>query len=61
MSLSSISESPNHHKFDPLDTVGLISGPALKNGNISNHFHETVTMSIDEVIQYAQPVADFTF
>lgn len=31
------------------------------NGLTFSQPHETVTMSIEEVIQYAQPIADFTF
>ena len=60
-----VGESP--HKFDPLD-VGMMTPLTMEPGrtvNISNgaltHLQETVTMSIDEVMQYAQPIADFTF
>ena len=61
-----VGESP--HKFDPLD-VGMMTPltmgePGGRTVNISNgalsHIGETVTMSIDEVMQYAQPIADFT-
>ena len=67
---STLGESPN--KFDPLD-VGVMTPPASRARTVSstpringvNHqlssLQETVTMSIDEVMQYAQPIADFTF
>ena len=66
---STLGESPN--KFDPLD-VGVLtppvstvrqvaSNPLQTNGVMPSSLQETVTMSIDEVMQYAQPIADFTF
>ena len=64
---STLGESPN--KFDPLD-VGVMTPPVstARNNLQTNGVHhqasslqETVTMSIDEVMQYAQPIADFTF
>jgi len=64
---STLGESPN--KFDPLD-VGVMTPPVstARNNMQTNGVHhqasslqETVTMSIDEVMQYAQPIADFTF
>ena len=69
LSSSTIGESPN--KYDPLD-VGLLpsvpmSSTELRNmssssfNGLPSHLQETVTMSIDEVMQYAQPIADFTF
>jgi len=64
LSSGTVGESP--HKFDPLD-VGMMTPLAVdpaRTLNISNgtlsHLQETVTMSIDEVMQYAQPIADFT-
>ena len=64
VSLSSVNESPS--KFDPLD-VGMMTPLAMDPSRTlntgftnGNHLQETVTMSIDEVMQYAQPIADFT-
>ena len=65
---STLGESPN--KFDPLDvgiltppvsTVRTATNPLQTNGVMPSSLQETVTMSIDEVMQYAQPIADFTF
>ena len=65
---STLGESPN--KFDPLDvgiltppvpTVRTSTNPLQTNGVMPSSLQETVTMSIDEVMQYAQPIADFTF
>eukprot|EP00092_Neocalanus_flemingeri_P012486 GFUD01013459.1.p1 GENE.GFUD01013459.1~~GFUD01013459.1.p1 ORF type:complete len:2839 (+),score=729.45 GFUD01013459.1:442-8517(+) len=72
---SIIGESPN--KFDPLDVgvpvsqqTSMPSTPVHRptisvslptNGLTFSQPQETVTMSIEEVIQYAQPIADFTF
>ena len=72
---SIIGESPN--KFDPLDVglpvsqqtsipSTTVSRPTISvslptNGLTFSQPQETVTMSIEEVIQYAQPIADFTF
>ena len=74
LSSSNVGDSQSPHKFDPLD-VGLLpsvpmSSTELRNitnsspgyNGVNNHsLQETVTMSIDEVMQYAQPIADFTF
>ena len=65
---STLGESPN--KFDPLDvgvlpppvsTLRTATNPLQTNGVMPGSLQETVTMSIDEVMQYAQPIADFTF
>jgi hypothetical protein len=40
---------PAQPRFDPLDINLSCGGPS----------QETVSMSLDEVLQYAQPVADF--
>lgn len=63
LSSSNIGESP--HKFDPLDvgSCQLLSSTDMRPMSSSGYTNgmETVTMSIDEVMQYAQPIADFTF
>jgi len=63
LSSSNIGESP--HKFDPLDvgSCQLLSSADMRPMSSSGYTNgmETVTMSIDEVMQYAQPIADFTF
>jgi len=49
-------------KLDPLD-VTLSAGNGILPGRLLSCSlpQETVTMSLDDVLQYAQPVADFTF
>jgi len=58
LSGSMVGESPT--KFDPLELPTASIGAA--NGlHCGGPPPETVTMSLDEVIQYAQPIADFSF
>jgi len=51
-----VTTSPATPVSRPTVSVSLPS-----NGLTFSHPQETVTMSIEEVIQYAQPIADFTF
>ena len=52
-------------KFDPLDVslVGETGGASLLPARLlsCNLPQETVSMSLDDVLQYAQPIADYTF
>jgi len=57
------SSTDSSSKFDPLDvTVSNDSSGLLPPRLLSCSLpQETVTMSLDDVLQYAQPVADYTF
>ena len=57
---SMVGESPT--KFDPLELPLTTSASVVATNGLScGQPQETVTMSLEEVIQYAQPIADFTF
>ena len=59
-------QDPGGPKPDPLDVSGpslisIASGPGLPARMLSCSMpQETVSMSLDEVLQYAQPISDFS-